>query len=190
MTSTLHSTAYCAIALADVLSKVDIRGVALLTSPAHYQAAIASADGCSGPDGEAIDLTSVFEARVFDGDRELRWWHEANGSGRAVVLAETANAIPADGTPLGPLPILDTIPGEYLLWGRVTADAPPGWTALTTARIGVIHVPLSPPPPIGARVRLAVREYVATEPEHGNAYVAEERLIRLEHAASPGQENS
>lgn len=31
-----------------------------------------------------------------------------------------------------------------------------------------------------ARARLAARQYIAVEPEHGNAYVAEERLLRIE----------
>ncbi|SBW28792.1 hypothetical protein FDG2_6000 [Candidatus Protofrankia californiensis] len=50
---------------------------------------------------------------------------------------------------------------------------------LAEARIGLLDVPVSRAPRENECVFLRTVEYVTTEPEHGNAYVAEERLVEL-----------
>jgi CRISPR-associated protein (TIGR03984 family) len=171
------------VTFTDALAWAGITGPALLSTPTRHLMASADATGCQLPDGPA-DLSEVYHARVFDEQRELRWWHDGAGLGRAVVLAEdTAALANGDGQPLDPVHAVDVIDdGGYLLWGHTTGGGAPGWTALATTRIGTLHAPLAAKAETGGgRVRLAVREYVAVEPVHGNAYVAEERLLRLHH---------
>jgi CRISPR-associated protein (TIGR03984 family) len=85
-----------------------------------------------------------------------------------------------------PLVAVDVIGGGYLLWGRALGGGPPGWTTLAAARIGSLPVPV-PGSGAGDRITLTYLEYVAVEPIHGNAYIAEERLtgLRRTQAAQP-----
>jgi CRISPR-associated protein (TIGR03984 family) len=122
----------------------------------------------------------AFEARVFNGDLELRWLQSRFDGGvrcgRAVLLHET----PA----LGGEPrsdIIHTLERQYVLWGQAdppAASLAPGWSSLSTARIGALAVPLANIPQ-SRRVILRAREYMAQEHGHGNAYIADERLLCL-----------
>ncbi len=180
--ATLHASARPTVTLAEALDWAAITGSALLASPDHYHVATAEGGNCRTPAGP-VDLSTVFEARVFDEHRELRWWHDTGGKGRAVVISEDTDRLPAGGDPVDPVPAIDVIDGGYLLWGRTTDTPAPGWVTLATARIGSLQLPAPPPLPGDSpdlhRIRFDVREYVAVEPTHGNAYVAEERLVQL-----------
>jgi CRISPR-associated protein (TIGR03984 family) len=158
-------------------------GVALLATPRHYHVARIRDGLPRSCEGTPVPLDDVFEARIFDGTAELRWLHTADGHGRAVLLTEDATALPkAFDERLEPVEALETLSGAYLLWGRA-ADICDGWTTLATPRIGTFTVPVRAE--TGTRVRLVTREYIACDPEHGNAYVAEERLLRLEPTPTP-----
>lgn len=157
-------------------------GVALLATPYRYHVARMK-DGLPRLRAGTVPLGDVFEARIFDGTAELRWLHTADGHGRAVLLTEDATALPtAFDERLEPVEALETLSGTYLLWGRA-ADNRDGWTTLATPRIGTFTVPVTAG--TGTRVRLVTREYIACDPAHGNAYVAEERLLRLEPTPTP-----
>jgi CRISPR-associated protein (TIGR03984 family) len=130
-------------------------------------------------DGKEVG-DDAFEARIFSDMFELRWlqsgFQRALRHGRGVLLHEE----PAWGGESLPA-IRGGLPRQYLLWGRgdPPADgAPPQWSSLSTARIGTLSVPLGGVPH-RARVILRAREYIAEEPEHGNNYVVEERLLGL-----------
>jgi CRISPR-associated protein (TIGR03984 family) len=181
--TTLYSRARDQVSLAEALRQAGIpAGVALLSSPTRHVVAELR-DGVGRTPGGGADLTGVFEARAFDGRRELRWLHVAAGRGRAVVLGEDDADLPGGFERLAPIEAVELIEQRYLLWGEAVGGAPPGWTTLSTARIGSLTVPVSASP--GQRVRLRAREYVVAEPQHGNAYVAEERLLGLEAHATP-----
>ncbi len=133
------------------------------------------AAGCRG-----VGTGPVFEARLFDRDMELRWLHSDGGLGRAVLVAEDQQLLPAAfDEELPPVDAHATVQQSYLVWGRPGPGGPDGWTCLSAARIGSILVPLAAVGS-GRRVRLQAREYVSAEPTHGNAYVADERLLGLE----------
>lgn len=139
---------------------------------------------------------SVFEARVFNQQVELRWLHKRNGEGRAVLLSDDGEDAKLDDyfaelPQLTELPkldkIIETIPQTYLLWGEgievTEKDRPaPGWSRLTTARIGRLHVPLAENDVGTGRVQLVAREYLGEVDQHGNVAVVEERLLKLEVA--------
>lgn len=179
--TTLYASSRDAVTLPEAVSWAEITGVALLASPSTYLVAKADPAGCTTHDGAAVDLSSIFEARLFDPQREMRWWHASGGAGRAIVLGEQPDSLPDGDGEIPPLAAVEVVDGTYLLWGRALADGTAGWTTLSAARIGVLRVPLAGTPP-QERVALTTREYVAVEPRYGNAYVAEERLVQFEVA--------
>jgi len=157
--------------------------IGLFQTPRRYYVARVDDGRVSLRDG-SIPLEEVFDARVFSDDVELRWLNVDDGHGRAVALTEDAAALPEQFEERHePIRAVDVLRGEYLLWGRAAAHHDTGWTTLTSARVGALDVPATVP--AGERAVLVTREYVARDPEHGNAYVAEERLLHLE-TAQPG----
>lgn len=171
----LHSAGRTDLSLTEALASVDLVGAtALLAAPARYNVAVITEDGCAIPAGP-VDLSPVFEARAFTADAELRWLHEADGRGHAVLLTEDTALLPASFERLEELTAFETLPAHYLIWGR-SASVNGTWTTLTAGRIGALDVPVH----ARGRARLTAVEYVAAEPAHGNAYVAEERLTGLE----------
>jgi CRISPR-associated protein (TIGR03984 family) len=149
-------------------------------------------------------LDSVFEARVFNQQTEMRWLHQTNGQGRAVLLSEKEIS-PACRDKLHEdvsLKALKTLDQTYLLWGegidQSKTGLPQGWRRLTAARIGRIDLPIRETIGREDRVKLKVVEYLAEYDSdgnlvqdeadadvsklHGNVAVAEERLVGLEVA--------
>lgn len=156
-------------------------GCALLTTPSAYRIASVTGGACRTPEG-VVDLSAVYEARVFTGEAELRWTGD-----RAVLLTEDrAPFPPAFDEPVEDLEALTTLDNHYLLWGAVDDSAAPGpgWVALSSTRVGRLTVPMPTTVPRveghHRRVRLLTREYVVVGDDHGNVHVAEERLIGFE----------
>lgn len=179
----LYGQAADGISLAEAIRyAVACRAVALLSSPARYEIAEIRDGLCHGPQAPC-PLDEVFEARLFSPEVEVRWQHLAAGLGRAVALAERQDLLPAQfGQALALLEPVAVIPQRYLLWGKTIPPRHPGWASLFSARVGVLAVPVSVPAD-SRRVCLTAREYVTAEPAHGNAFVAEERLLGLEEAS-------
>ena len=145
-------------------------GFALLTTPWRYEIVTTDEARRSAPEG-------VFEARAFTEHTELRWLHDDADRGRAVLLTEDPSALPDDFAKPAPVETIGTKTGGYLLWGKAV-ETSDGWTTLTTERIGSLRVPGEYAR--GAHVALTTCEYIARDPEHGNAYIAEERLRSFE----------
>ncbi|WP_214104960.1 type III-D CRISPR-associated protein Csx19 [Acrocarpospora catenulata] len=172
---TLYGAAISGITLAEALDRLD-GGCALLTAPSAYKVATVSGRDCLTKAGP-VDLSAVYEARAFTPDAELRWVE----AGYAVLLTENKNLLPGSSwEPLEPIEAIDTIDTRYLVWGKVK-EADAAWATLASSRVGTLNVPRSAPPAVPQdRVRLITREYVTVDRDHGNANVAEERLLRFE----------
>lgn len=158
------------------LSQID-HGFALLSSPWRFDFARMVAGGSfQGHDG-FINLADAFEARCFNERCELRWVQRSPGLGSAVLLSDEPGVGEAFGG--ADVSLAADILGEhrYLLWGVSAGPPEEGWTRLDEGRIGSLTVPVAVSRP-GARVALRAVEYVATD-SHGNAYIAEERLLGL-----------
>jgi CRISPR-associated protein (TIGR03984 family) len=134
------------------------------------------------------DLSSVFEARVFNPKAELRWLNEKNGVGPAVVLSASDasdffGSRPAEFTTKTTseekVPV-EVIEQSYLLWGQSTGTFREGWTQFAEARIGAYFVPLKNVPRL-TYAKFKAIEYLC-EYEDGNVAVAEERLVGIEEA--------
>ncbi|GAB4213098.1 MAG: hypothetical protein OHK0012_08580 [Synechococcales cyanobacterium] len=129
------------------------------------------------PSGSPVDLTKVFEAKIFNETHELRWLNQSRGSGRAVLLSED---------PLGDvlqesitdLTAIEVLPQKSLLWGKGIDSNQRSWGSIASARVGSLDIPIG-----GIRqnsyVYLHSREYLAEVDEYGNVAVVEERLIKL-----------
>ncbi|MEV0971075.1 type III-D CRISPR-associated protein Csx19 [Microtetraspora glauca] len=179
--TTLYGAAATGVTLPEALEAAGLDGgCALLTTPSAYRVARVEGGGCvtaSGP----VDLSVVYEAWVFTPEAELRWVE----SGYTVLLTEDEYLLPDSfGERVDPLPAIATMDARYLVWGAVTVSGS-GWTTVASSRVGTLAVPLLSAGE-GDRVRLAAREYVVADCEHGNAYVAEERLIAFEPYAVEG----
>ncbi|WP_242910928.1 type III-D CRISPR-associated protein Csx19 [Actinomadura terrae] len=161
--TTLHVATCDGLSFAEAM-KCAPDGFALLTTPWRYEVVtVAEARGSS--------FEGVFEARAFDEHTELRWIQD---SGRAVLLTEDPTILPSSFIARPSVDAISTTDGGYLLWGKAVSTSD-GWTTLTTERIGSLRVPGEFGR--GDRVEVATREYIARDSEHGNAYIAEERLL-------------
>jgi CRISPR-associated protein (TIGR03984 family) len=111
------------------------------------------------------DLSTVFEARVFNAEKEYRWRHESEGRGRfSVVNDETYSGA-------------EKLVQKYLLWGEVSPsnNAPDGWTYMSDARVGKYAVPVV----TSSMARICAVEYLE-EFVDGNMAVIDERLCGIE----------
>lgn len=143
------------------------KAYALLYTPRDCHLALVNKEGkFFNQDGE-FSPQSVFEARVFNAQAELRWHNESNGSGKMAIISE-ANFPDAVGT----------IPQKYLVWGQSTGETKGDWTQFATARIGSFYVPL-PNVPDKDYAKFAAVEYLKTYGD-GNVAVVDERLTGIE----------
>ncbi|MGW2303949.1 type III-D CRISPR-associated protein Csx19 [Streptomyces sp. NPDC001809] len=190
MTTTLHARAARGLTLAEALASIAFpTAVALLSTPQAHTVARVTEGRCRTRESDPYDPSAVFEARVFDGERELRWLCDTGHHGRAVLLTEDETLLPdAFPEPVAPLAATAVLAAHYLLWGR-PAGGDEEWTVLHTPRIGTLTVP-HPRPDAEQRLRLVTREYVSTDPHHGNAHVSEERLLRIETVPADQQEDN
>lgn len=180
MSVVLHAVSWRDISLGEALGHAAPGSTALLATPRTYHIALVNASGHLETAKGSVRLQDVFEARFFDERAELRWVNIAEGRGAAVLLTEDAAALPATfGERLPGIEATGTRAGAYLLWGR-SAGPVNGWTTLSTERIGTIAIPAEIPADQHAQV--LTREYIAHDPNHGNAYIAEERLLRFDLA--------
>lgn len=163
--------------------KASGEAVGLLYSPRSCDFATMSGGQLKGSDGRPVDLSAVYEARVFSANAELRWLNDPTHEKRhrAVILTE-------EDRPAGeewatePVSVIEKLAQTYLLWGEGTEAKPPlvnGWSLLATPRIGGRAVPIGGARNNRQRVLLHTLEYL-TESEYGNVVVADERLCRLE----------
>lgn len=129
------------------------------------------------PPGEARPDT-IFELRLFNAERELRW---VRGAG-AAMLSEVPST-PKGWKDLDPVRDCRVISRTLLLWGARVAAPTPGWTTLGSARTGAFQVPIGDP---GERkgVGLLTDVYLAPRDDHGNVGVVEERSVELKIAAN------
>lgn len=134
---------------------------------------------------EIIELdyqkNSIFEARIFNQDYELRWLNENEGEGKAVIISEKKLDNCLDNKP-DDLSIIDTLKQQYLLWGKKakTELNQQGWQKLSSARIGSLNVPINQEISDNQRVYLHTVEYLKSVDDYGNVAVFEERLVNLE----------
>jgi len=189
MSNHLYIYSLANISLQEALQKwgsVVSNAVGLLYSPQSCQLVKVDTNGdLSDSSNKQFNLleqaNSIFEARIFNKNAELRWLNELGGKGQAVLIAEKV----LDDIPEQPerekREILETIQQKYLLWGQKTNTAlKAGWQRLAAARIGTLDIPLNETISKKQRVYLTTKEYLAEIDSYGNVDVIEELLLALE----------
>jgi CRISPR-associated protein (TIGR03984 family) len=164
--------------------------IALLYSPQSCTLARLASDGTlrDASDGEAfqgnraLDLTDVFEARLFNAVCELRWLNRLAGVGDAALIAEAAQQSLTGFVATDPQ-ACEALSQQYLLWGelgsKLNVDS---WRRLADARIGKLDIPMTQEFTQDQQVYLKTHEYLAPADNYGNMAVIEERLVKLEIA--------
>jgi CRISPR-associated protein (TIGR03984 family) len=118
-----------------------------------------------------VNVTKVFEARIFNENAELRWLNETDGYGSAAVLCE--NEFIFFGEKSKAEICVEKKEQNYLLWGKKSGDSTNGWTKFAEARIGAFYVPVTLTDKEHAVFKAV--EYFG-EFEDGNVAVIDERL--------------
>ena len=128
--------------------------------------------------GEGFNLGSVFEARLFNAQADVRWLHAREGRGEAAAVAETSKLkLFGIEEPSGQECATPPIKQTYMLWGAGSGDSTEKWSEMTTARTGAFLVPV-PHLARQERVQFNSVEYVKSYRD-GNLGVFEERLTGL-----------
>jgi CRISPR-associated protein (TIGR03984 family) len=163
--------------------------VALLYSPRWCEFAVLESGGLRDSAGRPVELSVVFEARVFSRDAELRWLNDPGNEKRhqAVILTEQDHSAAVGASwNRKMVDVIGTLHQTYLLWGAGTErrrqggqPLAEGWSLLGMARIGGLAIPVPGVHAKDQRVRLTTIEYLA-EVDHGNVVIHDERLCGLE----------
>lgn len=114
-----------------------------------------------------VEAAGVYEARVFNAEKELRW--VKNFDHKTISDADFVNE----------KEFVRKIDNQkYLLWGQSTGKSSGDWTQFAEARIGAFFVPLKNVAEKDYAQFTAV-EYLMSENENGNTFVADERLTGI-----------
>jgi CRISPR-associated protein (TIGR03984 family) len=113
----------------------------------------------------SFDVNKVFEARVFNAERELRWL-----KGYGTVVISDASFTGSD--------FVGKLDQKYLMWGQGADKSHNGWTRFATARIGAFHVPVELKSN-ETYARFTAVEYLKGYKD-GNVAVVDERLTGIE----------
>ena len=123
-----------------------------------------------------VDLTWVYDVRLFSVDAELHWWWDQRArQGRYVCLDESI------ATARGWKPLLSHT--QRLLRGAVTEPGPDdsGWSRLHDGHSRPLWIPFRAAR--SRRVALGAVEYVSADRRHGNRAVIAERLTGFEEVS-------
>jgi CRISPR-associated protein (TIGR03984 family) len=148
------------INLLESVKGFDDNSFAILYSPKKCFLALYK-DGKFYDEKGEIDVSQVYEARVFNTKKELRW----------VIGYEPKTISDAD------FPNCQKISQNYLLWGQSAGENKDNWTKFAEARIGAFYVPIK----VSGEKKYAqftAVEYLK-EFEDGNMAVVEERLTGI-----------
>ncbi len=155
------------------------QATAFLYTPEKFYLARFAAGQFLNAAGRSLDISQVYEARIFTDKLELRWLNDPTAAKqhRVVILAETdLLAKLRSGWDVHIENVLETFEQTYLLWGQGTGQTSNGWSTIAMARVGALQVPV-PHVPDKANVLLHSIEYLV-ERDHGNVVVFDERLIK------------
>lgn len=188
------------MSLENALQSLDDGTIGLLYTPEDCQFTRVQSGLASDYRGQALDPATVFEARLFNADGELRWLRnpQGMGDGRTVLLRDqpwaAVNEHVNEHWTLERLAVIKRLDNAYLLWGQwqrdgIDGSAGPvhGWSSLAASRVGWLRVPQAGLRP-GQRMRLTSIEYLgyaagdglSEDPGDANVAVIAERLTGLQ----------
>ena len=130
---------------------------------------------------DSLDVSDVFEAKLFTKGSELNWLNDPYDIGGRAVLVTTeavGETVFKQSLEMGNL--CGTISQSYLVWGQYDLDsenAPDDWVIVSTSQIGQLAVPISTEAKDGFAL-LNTQEYLVGD-DYGNVYVKYERTLNL-----------
>jgi CRISPR-associated protein (TIGR03984 family) len=137
----------------------------------------------------SIDLSRVFELRMFSNHFDITWSREG-GTGRLVIVTDDGAVTEALGQDVCDyhrlpfaIPTIEAVTqleNQYLLWGECFEQTEDGWSCLAAPRVGTLWVPI--PLTKGGRGVLLAREYFKRA-AYGNVVFCGERLLGIGEAA-------
>lgn len=158
------------VTLSNAVKDFDANSYAILYAPKSCFLALFDGTNFVDENNNPIDISDVFEARVFNADKELRWINETNGKGKSTIISD-AN-----------FPDATVIEQKYLFWGKRNGQSSNGWTQFAEARIGAFYVPKV----INTDyAQFTAVEYLG-EYEDGNVAVVDERLTGISEVEKDG----
>lgn len=188
MTDLWWITATAPLSLRDAVSKAspvfESGATAFLSTPNDH--IVAAFDGLELWTAlQPCALDAVFAARLFAPQAELRWLHDANSLGEAVLLAERPGLI--SGWADRAADVAESMTNSYALRGhQLEPTTTVGWVRALEGNIGWIDVPISEPVQLTPPDQEWPSQYIALETveyfghdEHHNLRIVDERLIRL-----------
>jgi CRISPR-associated protein (TIGR03984 family) len=138
-------------------------------SPGSFSMFILKASGAIWP-GEALSAANTFQIVIFSETFELSALR--NGAMFDMTIKREsgleAHALIYEGDP---------ITSNFHIWGSYKKHHG-DFAEMVSSRIGSIFVP-APAHESGKLLALTSKEYIAIEPDHGNAYIAAERLMGI-----------
>ncbi len=114
--------------------------------------------------GEPVDLGFIYNLRLWQPEAEFHWWwNQEERDGHTWTTRDDQFEGHLD--------------GQRLIRGAVReCDDGQGWSLVSDGHSRPLWVPL--PAPLGSRIAVGVREYLASD-HHGNVGVVAERLTQL-----------
>ena len=147
------------VELLEAVKGFDKDSYAILYSPKECHLAKFDGNGFLDVNGE-IDVSEVYEARVFNSDKELRW-------------VEGFEPVEISDAKFSDCEKNEDI--KYLFWGKKNGEPSNGWTEFAEARIGKFFVPKE----INSEyAQFTAVEYLK-EFKDGNVAVFDERLTGI-----------
>jgi len=162
------------ICLIEAVKDFEANSYAILYSPKKCHLALFDGAKFVDENDKEINVSNVYEARIFNPDKELRWL----ASGENITLTDVYLKNEKD--------FVDTVDQKYLLWGQSTGKSNENWTQFAEARIGAFFVPIPNVADKGYAQFTAV-EYLK-EFEDGNVAVFEERLTGISEVENNDRE--
>jgi CRISPR-associated protein (TIGR03984 family) len=153
------------VTLSDAVKGFDADSYAILYAPKRCRLTLFDGVRFIDEHKTAIDVSDVFEVRVFNADKELRWVQEAGGKGRSRIISDACF----------PDAIQPALKQKYLLWGKKNDNPANGFTQFAEARIGAFYVPKEIATDYA---QFCVVEYLR-EYDDGNIAVMDERLTGI-----------
>ena len=154
--------------LEDAIKVFDKDSTAILYSPNNCYLAIFDGENFHNEHGIISDISSIYEARVFNAEKEFRWLNESNGTGKSVIISD--ETYPKH---------LEKLNQNYLLWGKSTGKTSSDrkWTQFAEARVGAFYIPLANVAE-DTYAQFTTVEYLQGF-EYGNVAVIDERIMGI-----------
>jgi CRISPR-associated protein (TIGR03984 family) len=170
-------------AAGDFLASCGSETVAFLYSPGQFLVARYTDSGFESPKGEISSekLNSVYSARLFNENAELRWQQRPGRTSEAVAVGESKLDLDKNNgweKKEEERQIVDIVDQRFICWGKYKADASgSGWGRLIEDRIEPIAVYVKGNN--DDRIQLEWKEYLAEADGYGNVVAVDERLVKL-----------